>query len=812
MSEMKNCLSRLVVLSALLASILITWLVGLFIVARGQVVFHDHVADLATQLATEHRKANLMGAITAFAGIDPDLRATAQGLLPPDNPAVKAKMSYLFNKLELDNMIVMATDGEVKAYMVKNVSTSITGKNFAWRPYFFGAIAGKPTMYAAFGSNSHERGFYISVPIPARADAADLVSPIGVLVAKLGFEEIDALLAYEKHPLMVLSPEGVVFASNKKEWLYQVLGGEKELLHAQEAKRVNNAYKETPPKLIPLDDDKITINNQKLKLFTAPIDWPDPSGSWRVAGFISAKDIFGWQTRMVTATATFLLLLLFYALLRSRQLVHRKTEQVISLLDNSGEGFLSFTRDLLVDSEYSRACEQMLGTDPGGREVAELLFEDSTDAAKLMREIINAVQVEKDLDVQQSMLSLLPREIKRSNRLLSVEYRRINTEKFMVILSDITEQHRIAQQLETEQKHLKFIVLAVSDSRSFFEILDAFRQFITQWQKNTLADDDPYRSVRTAYREIHTFKGLLGQFSFPHTPQLLHQVESCLLNLLAKDKTAIANHEIIACIQPARLQAAFDADLKILTAELGDEFLTQGYTMVLTDSQARQLEALSRCILSGKPVDNNIPDLRRLLHEIIRLRKLCLADLLHGFQRLMDQLAVRTEKQLAPLLVQGGENIWLDPQIYRPFLQSLVHIFRNAVIHGIENAEVRWEKDKDENGQISCHLHNDKDNIYLTIADDGAGLDLAVLRAKALAQGLSGSFEQDDEAAAGLVFLDRLSTQIETSDLAGRGVGLAAVKSEVEKLGGSVAVYTKPDQGTEFRFIIPIMHQGEYSL
>lgn len=804
MSELKKNITWAVVLVALIIAVLITHFAGVFIISRGQTEFQNRINKISLHLAEDHRKANLMGAITAFAGIDPDIKATAQGQLPPDNQAVRAKMTYLFDKLALDNMIVMAPDGEVKAYMVKNVTTSITGKNFAWRPYFYGAIAGNPTMYAAFGSNSLERGFYISVPIPTTNNAADNSEPAGVLVAKLGFEEIDKLVAQEKQPLMVLSPEEVVFASNRPDWLYKVLGGETELQRAKEEKRVNNAYKESPPLLIPLlDNGKIKANKQKLQMFSANIDWPDPSGSWHVAGFIGDQDIFCWQTRIISILVSFLLLLLLHSWVRSRQNVKQRTEQVISLLDNSGEGFLSFGSNMIVESEYSRACEQMLGASPAGQDIAELLFSDQPETVLLVHEIISSVMLAKEPVIQESMLSLLPRETTRGNRLLSVEYRKINSETFMVILNDITEQKRISKQLDLEQQRLKFIVMAVSDSRNFFEVVSSFREFIAQRQADTPIE------LRDLFREVHTFKGLLNQFSFPDTPHLLHQIETCLADLQAGAKTLIDAQKITGCMNINQLQSMFEADLAIINNELGEEFLNHGTTFILTDNQVRQLEVLSRNILNGAQVDLNATDVRCLLNEIIQLRKLCLAEVINSFEELVNQMAKRLEKQIAPLLIQGGKDIWLDPHTYKPFLQSLVHIFRNAVSHGIELPETRWENDKDEEGLISCKIDSDGNNIYMTIADDGTGLNLDALRAKALASGMTGKFEQDDEAAAELVFADSISTIDETTDLAGRGVGLAAVKAEIEKLGGTVKVSTKAGIGTEFTFVIPILAQGE---
>lgn len=787
---------------AALAAVFLTWLLGGVLVERGMGEFQVNLERHAELLAQEHRKANLLGALTALAGVDEKLRATVEGRMPPDNPAVLEKMTYLFKSLDLDNILIIAPDGVVKAYMAKGVKTSLTGKSLAWRPYFLGAMAGQPSMYAALGSNTRERGFYVAVPIPSTHGS--MGAPAGVLVAKLGFDEIDQDLAQEKHPLAVLSPEGVVFASNVPGWRYQALGGVEEVTRAQVDKRVNNAYRDAAPGLIALDAAGwIKKDGQKLRRFTASIAWPDHSGQWQLAGFIGYENIFGWPARVLCATTLFFVFLLIHAWLRSRQRAQHKTAQVVSLLDNSGEGFLSFGADLRIESEYSRACETLLGTAPDHQDVACLLFGEASAHAQLLRETVAAVLASEDDEIGASMLSLLPKEIERGGRVLAVAYRRIGREKFMVVLDDITEARHMADLLELEQKHLKMVVLAISDSRNFFEMLDGFAEFLAAESVVASADACVSRAeLRRLYRDVHTYKGLFAQFAFPETPVVLHALENQLAGKLA------ASEQSEVCEAPGaldwqRLENAFAADKKIVSDALGDAFLKQGRALVLTEAQALRLEELSVRLLRGEPVDAGLEEVRALLDDIVRLRKVRLSDALQGYDRLLQQVAERQEKLVQPLQVEGGEGVWIDPGYWKGFLQSLVHVFRNAVMHGLESPETRWENDKDEAGAIHCRIRYVAGHLCLNIADDGAGLNLPVLRAKAVENGVLDAQTLDDEKSAELVFMDHVSTCTQLSDLAGRGVGLAAVRQAVLALGGQVTVRSCPGKGTEFGFILP---------
>lgn len=799
---MKEKISLLPALFAALAAIFLTWLLGAVLVERGMGEFQVNLERHAESLAQEHRKANLLGALTALAGVDENLRATVAGRLPPDNPAVLEKMRYLFKALDLDNILIIAPDGVVKAYMAKGVKTSLTGKSLAWRPYFIGAMSGQPSMYAALGSNTRERGFYIAVPIPSVQGGAG--APAGALVAKLGFDEIDQGLQQEKHPLAVLSPEGVVFASNVPGWRYQALGGAEEVARAQVDKRVNNAYKDAAPRLIALDAAGwIKKDGQKLRRFSASIAWPDHSGQWQLAGFIGYESLFGWPARVFCALTLFFVFLLIHAWLRSRRRAQDKTAQVVSLLDNSGEGFLSFGADLRIDSEYSRACESMLGAVPENQDVASLLFGEASPRAQLLRETVAAVLASEDAEIGASMLSLLPKEIQRAERVLAVAYRRIGREKFMVVLDDITEARQMADLLELEQKHLKMVVLAISDSRNFFEMLDGFAEFLTA--ENAVASADACISraeLRRLYREVHTYKGLFAQFAFSEMPAALHRLESQLAGQLA-DSEGSEVCEPPGVLDWQMLKNAFAADKKIVSDALGEAFLKQGRALHLSEAQALRLEALSVSLLRGEPVDVGLAEVRALLDDIVRLRKLRLSDALQGYDRLLQQTAQRQEKLVQPLQVEGGEGVWIDPVYWKGFLQSLVHVFRNAVTHGLESPETRWENDKDEAGAIHCRIRYAAGQLYLNIADDGAGLNLPALRAKAAENGVPEAQTLDDEKAAALVFMDHVSTYAQLNDLAGRGVGLAAVRQAVLTLGGQVAVRSCPGAGTEFEFILP---------
>jgi len=140
-------------------------------------------------------------------------------------------------------------------------------------------------------------------------------------------------------------------------------------------------------------------------------------------------------------------------------------------------------------------------------------------------------------------------------------------------------------------------------------------------------------------------------------------------------------------------------------------------------------------------------------------------------------------------------------------LRVLVAIFRNAVVHGIETPVRRMELSKDSFGKIDCELKLKSDDIHLCIHDDGAGIDIDFIIAKALQYSIitkTQASNMSEEEKLNLIFESGMSQLEDVDILAGRGIGLYSVKEVVEGLGGSVKVSSVLEVGTTFDLSVPI--------
>jgi chemotaxis protein histidine kinase CheA len=156
--------------------------------------------------------------------------------------------------------------------------------------------------------------------------------------------------------------------------------------------------------------------------------------------------------------------------------------------------------------------------------------------------------------------------------------------------------------------------------------------------------------------------------------------------------------------------------------------------------------------------------------------------------------AVKAEKEGLPALWLPSATI--DPDLYTELIRSLVHIARNAADHGLELPEDRETLGKPRAGRLTIQLELRDDTYLLVISDDGAGVDVVKVAAKAVQLGLPSPRSREDTFE--LLFRDGFSTKDTVSALSGRGVGLSAVRSEARKLGGNVLIDSIAGKGTQF--------------
>ncbi|WER46732.1 Hpt domain-containing protein [Cupriavidus sp. WKF15] len=194
---------------------------------------------------------------------------------------------------------------------------------------------------------------------------------------------------------------------------------------------------------------------------------------------------------------------------------------------------------------------------------------------------------------------------------------------------------------------------------------------------------------------------------------------------------------------------------------------------------------------------------RGLQRGLMQARMVQFDALAERLYRVARQAAAETGKEVR-LLIQGG-TVEVDRSVLDRMAGPIEHLIRNAVVHGIETAETRRAAGKSAAGSLTLEVQQEGNEVVLHFVDDGAGLDLARIRARAVERDL---LAHDDEASDArlteMIFTPGFSTADAVSELAGRGVGMDVVRAETVALGGRITLSTTAGRGTTFTVHLPL--------
>jgi two-component system chemotaxis sensor kinase CheA len=194
---------------------------------------------------------------------------------------------------------------------------------------------------------------------------------------------------------------------------------------------------------------------------------------------------------------------------------------------------------------------------------------------------------------------------------------------------------------------------------------------------------------------------------------------------------------------------------------------------------------------------------REFQERVAGVRMFSLKGTFRRFQRIVRDAAYDQKKQIKVIL--SGVDTELDKEVIEYIADPLKHLVRNCVDHGIESPEERVAAGKPAEGIIEFKAYQKGGKIFIQISDDGRGLDLKKIRRRALKMGLDKAGEKlDNDTLMEIICHPGFSTASSVTELSGRGVGMDVVKTQVERVGGSVQIETKKGKGTVFTLIIPL--------
>ena len=192
-----------------------------------------------------------------------------------------------------------------------------------------------------------------------------------------------------------------------------------------------------------------------------------------------------------------------------------------------------------------------------------------------------------------------------------------------------------------------------------------------------------------------------------------------------------------------------------------------------------------------------------LQEGVMKIRMVPISQIFSRFPRVVRDLSRDLDKKID--LIIEGEDTELDKSVVEDLLDPIMHCVRNSLDHGIEAPDVRREAGKNEAGTVCLSARNEGNMIVIEITDDGKGIDVNAVRNKAIERGLVHPDKLiTDQEAFQFIFDAGFSTAKTISNVSGRGVGLDVVKTQIEKLNGTVVVTSEQGKGTKFTIKLPL--------
>ncbi len=270
----------------------------------------------AQALKVQVQGGGLLGAVSLLGLSEPLLKDIAMGVLAPDDSAALNRLAVARGRFLIDGIYVMSHDGTVVAH--ETPGSRFTGGNLAYRPYFQQAVHGAANVYAAIGGNTKERGLYYAAPLYESDSLSSTI--IGVVMAKVGLDSVDAQLASAGLPMLLLSPQGVAFAATRPEWLFAMTPPltQARIDAVRTSRQMGQHFDNGVASALPFspDADQVEINGVTHAVARHPLDWKDPGGDWQLLALDDVSALTPLPLRLQVGGVAFVILSLLGLMVR----------------------------------------------------------------------------------------------------------------------------------------------------------------------------------------------------------------------------------------------------------------------------------------------------------------------------------------------------------------------------------------------------------------------------------------------------------------------------------------------------------------
>ena len=495
---------------------------------------------------------------------------------------------------------------------------------------------------------------------------------------------------------------------------------------------------------------------------------------------------------------------------QSSALVRQKSADIQAMLHDLPQGILTLEAGARIHPEYSQHLRHLLGRDDlAGRSLAETVFAGAEISADHLDQMLAALDACLGEDAMNFAFNahLLPTELRLAPtegpaRTWELGWSPITgadgtIARILLSIRDVTELRALAQASRAQQRELAILGEILALERPKFQAcLDSSQGFLEAnavlLQHAEVAPTKRGNAITVLFRNMHTLKGNSRTYGLLELANAAHLAEQ------RYDALRTAPEDWDTPALTADLQAVRDAlqtYAQLAANKLGQPTTTSpgaaeapGTHAALSREAAHALaESLDAALHAGHPgtLTAAATQASQALHQASAVR---LADALHDAVAGLPALAHTLDKP-APTVDVQDHGLHVPPATAAMLHHVFTHLLRNALDHGIEGPAERLASGKPAAGHLSIEARQTPEHWTLHLRDDGRGLPLERIRAKALAAGLVPAGQAADDATlAQAIFAPGFSTAARVTSVSGRGVGMDAVQAFVTAQGGQVAL------------------------
>ena len=509
--------------------------------------------------------------------------------------------------------------------------------------------------------------------------------------------------------------------------------------------------------------------------------------------------------------------------------LREKTNDLMSMMQNMHQGLFTVMQkndELVIHPEYAAYVEQIFETENiAGMAYEKLLFSRAELGSDERDQILTAINsiIKEDAMMFEFNSHLLPNEIvcrfpdrRKAPRedgspddsrikILEIDWDPIIAndivDKMMVTVRDVTALRAAAREAEAQKEELEIIgqILSISPAK-FDAFLSSAQEMLAKnlalIQSNTRKD---LQVVADLFVNMHTIKGNTRTYGFKFITDLVHDAETTYDRLRKEEDLPWDVEQLLEELES--VQVAIERYARIKEEKLNFDFSLASNTNLVSISreQYQQLIGDLKQLTQQSGTEAIKDSLSRIRKDLMILDTRPLSEMISGILDSLPSIAQQLDK--APPLVEIHDGIAGIKSEHGEMISNVfTHLLRNSIDHGIETREERKAHGKHAQGKIEIDLSIKEDKALLTLKDDGRGLALARIRAKAQENNTPLSENPSAQEVADLLFTSGVSTADSISDISGRGVGMDAVKKflQAQQADIQVVLQGSPSANDEF--------------